>query len=67
MSGEGVYSKHAHRTGNNGNMVALGLIWQMDFDRQFSKGEKSLFRAFLVAGVIDVLWELYSFLKKHFS
>lgn len=33
---------HVHWTGNNGNMVVLGLTWQMDFGRQFHKGEKTL-------------------------
>lgn len=28
--------------GDNGKMVVLGLTWQMDFGRQFRKGEKTL-------------------------
>lgn len=34
--------RHTHWTANNGNMVVLGLNWQMDFGRQFRKGEKTL-------------------------
>lgn len=34
--------RHVSWTVDNGNMVALGLIWQMDFGRQFRKGEKTL-------------------------
>ena len=34
--------RHTHWTADNGNMVILGLTWQMDFGRQFSKGEKTL-------------------------
>lgn len=33
---------HVHWTADNGNMVVLGLTWQMDFGRQFRKGEKTL-------------------------
>lgn len=33
---------HTHWTANNGNMVVLGLTWQMDFGRKFHKGEKTL-------------------------
>ncbi len=33
---------HTHWTANNGNMVVLGLTWQMDFGRQFRKDEKTL-------------------------
>ena len=33
---------HTHWTANNGNMLLLGLTWQMDFGRKFSKGEKTL-------------------------
>ena len=33
---------HTHWTANNGNMVVLGLTWQMDFGRKFQKGEKTL-------------------------
>ena len=33
---------HVHRTVDNGNMLSLGLIWQMDFGRRFNKGEKTL-------------------------
>ena len=35
------YSR-THWTANNGNMLVLGLTWQMDFGRQFRKGEKTL-------------------------
>ncbi len=34
--------RHVSWTVNNGNMVVLGLTWQMDFGRQFSKSEKTL-------------------------
>lgn len=34
--------QHMHYTANNGNMVVLGLTWQMDFGKQFNKGEKTL-------------------------
>ena len=34
--------RHTHWTANNGNMLVLGLTWQMDFGRKFSKGEKTL-------------------------
>ena len=33
---------HTHWTANNGNMVVLGLIWQMDYGKQYRKGEKTL-------------------------
>jgi hypothetical protein len=33
---------HTHWTANNGNLVVLGLTWQMDFGRKFHKGEKTL-------------------------
>ena len=33
---------HTHWTANNGNMLVLGLTWQMDFGRKFHKGEKTL-------------------------
>ena len=43
---EGLSTVHPYRhinwTVNNGNMVVLGLTWQMDFGRQFNKGEKTL-------------------------
>lgn len=42
-------------------MVVLGRTWQMDFARQPRKGEKGLFWAFFVAGVMGVIWELCSF------
>ena len=34
--------KHIHYTANNGNMVVLGLTWQMDFGKQFNKCAKTL-------------------------
>lgn len=34
--------RHTHWTADNGNMFVLGLTWQMDFGRQFRKGEKTL-------------------------
>lgn len=34
--------RHTNWTVNNGNMVALGLIWQMDFGKRFNKGQKTL-------------------------
>ena len=35
--------RHTHWTANNGNMVVLGLTWQMDFGKQYHKGmEKTL-------------------------
>lgn len=34
--------RHIHWTADNGNMFVLGLTWQMDFGRQFRKGEKTL-------------------------
>ena len=33
---------HTHWTANNGNMVVLGLTWQMDYGKQYRKGEKTL-------------------------
>ena len=33
---------HTHWTANNGNMVVLGLTWQMDYGKQYHKGEKTL-------------------------
>ena len=33
---------HTHWTANNGNMLVLGLTWQMDFGRRFNKMEKTL-------------------------
>ena len=33
---------HTHWTANNGNMLVLGLTWQMDFGKQYRKGEKTL-------------------------
>jgi hypothetical protein len=34
--------RHTNWTANNGNMVVLGLTWQMDFGRQYRKSEKTL-------------------------
>ena len=34
--------RHTNWTANNGNMLVLGLTWQMDFGKQFRKGEKTL-------------------------
>lgn len=34
--------RHTHWTANNGNMVVLGITCQMDFGKQFRKGEKNL-------------------------
>ena len=34
--------RHTHWTANNGNMVVLGLTWQMDYGKQYRKGEKTL-------------------------
>lgn len=34
--------RHINWTVENGNMVALGLTWQMDFGRQYRKSEKTL-------------------------
>lgn len=34
--------RHVNRTVDNGNMVVLGLIWQMDFGKRFNKSEKTL-------------------------
>ena len=34
--------RHTNWTANNGNMLVLGLTWQMDFGMQFHKGEKTL-------------------------
>ena len=34
--------RYTHWTADNGNMFVLGLTWQMDFGRQFRKGEKTL-------------------------
>ena len=34
--------RHTHWTANNGNMLLLGLTWQMDFGRKFNKGKKTL-------------------------
>lgn len=34
--------RHTNWTADNGNMAILGLTWQMDFGRQFRKGEKTL-------------------------
>jgi hypothetical protein len=34
--------RHTRWTANNGNLVVLGLTWQMDFGRKFHKGEKTL-------------------------
>jgi len=34
--------RHIHHTAENGNMIVLGLTWQMDFGRRFNKGEKTL-------------------------
>ena len=34
--------RHVNWTVNNGNMVTLGLIWQMDFGKRFNKGQKTL-------------------------
>ena len=35
--------RHIHWTANNGNMLVLGLTWQMDFGKQYHKGmEKTL-------------------------
>ena len=33
---------HINWTANNGNMVVLGLTWQMDFGKQYHKSEKTL-------------------------
>ena len=33
---------HTNWTVENGNMVALGLTWQMDFGNQYRKGQKTL-------------------------
>lgn len=33
---------HVHYTANNGNMVVLGLTWQMNFGKQYRKSEKTL-------------------------
>ena len=33
---------HVNWTANNGNMVVLGLTWQMEFGRKFQKGQKTL-------------------------
>ncbi len=34
--------RHTNWTADNGNMAIRGLTWQMDFGRQFRKGEKTL-------------------------
>ena len=34
--------RHTSHTVENGNMVVLGLIWQMEFGRQYHKGETTL-------------------------
>lgn len=34
--------RHVNWTANNGNMLVLGLTWQMDFGKQFHKSEKTL-------------------------
>ena len=34
--------QHVHNTANNGNMVVLGLTWQMNFGKQYRKSEKTL-------------------------
>ena len=34
--------RHVNWTVDNGNMVALGIIWQMDFGKRFNKGQKTL-------------------------
>ena len=34
--------RHTHWTANNGNMLVFGLTWQMDFGKQYRKGEKTL-------------------------
>ena len=43
---EGLSTVHPYRhinwTANNGNMFVLGLTWQMDFGKQYRKGEKTL-------------------------
>lgn len=33
---------HTHWTGDNGNMVVLGLTWQMNFGKEYRKVEKTL-------------------------
>ena len=34
--------RHTNWTANNSNMLVLGLTWQMDFGKQYRKGEKTL-------------------------
>ena len=34
--------RHTNWTANNGNMLVLGLTWQMDYGKRFQKGEKTL-------------------------
>ena len=34
--------RHTNWTADNGNMVVLGLTWQMDFGRQYRKSQKTL-------------------------
>lgn len=44
--------RHAHWTADNGNMVVLGLTWQMDFGRRFSKSEKTLHNGGYDSGIV---------------
>lgn len=34
--------RHTNWTANNGNMLVLGLTWQMNYGKQYRKGEKTL-------------------------